>query len=364
MQEYSGARPRWQSAILVRGLRASRLLVPLCLALLGAACGGDSGTGPDTTPTPVPGTPVTGFVYYDENDDGVLDPAETVRLPGVTVAIGSRTGTSATGGRFTVDGVAAGAQPVTLRAETLPAYFVAGQPVTVTAPQSGGELAVPAALKIGTRNRPNVHLCFGDSITWGDGSTNEEGYREMFEADLKAYWGKADTINGGSPGTRSKYGEMTIGSMVSKHRPAYVLILYGTNDWNEPECRNEFPCFTIDALRSMVLQARDGGAMPVVGTIPPVNPAYTDRPYQERNDWVKRMNDLIRAMARQERAPIAEVHGDFLKQSSLPPLFNDYLHPNDTGYRVMSRSFFEAVTKPVSTASAARGFFFAPGGRP
>jgi len=30
---------------------------------------------------------------------------------------------------------------------------------------------------------------------------------------------------------------------------------------------------------------------------------------EERNDWVKRMNDLVRAMAKQEGAPVADVHG-------------------------------------------------------
>ena len=103
----------------------------------------------------------------------------------------------------------------------------------------------------------------------------------------------------------------------------------------------------------MVLQARDAGAFPVVGTIPPVNPSYADRDAEARNDWVRRMNDLVRAMARQERAPIAEIHGDFLKQSSLPPLFDDFLHPNDAGYRVIARAFFDAITKPLS-ASALR----------
>jgi lysophospholipase L1-like esterase len=51
------------------------------------------------------------------------------------------------------------------------------------------------------------------------------------------------------------------------------------------------------------------------------------------------------------------VHGDFLKQSSLPSLFNDFVHPNDTGYRVMSRSFFDAVTKPASTSGSGRASF-------
>jgi lysophospholipase L1-like esterase len=66
------------------------------------------------------------------------------------------------------------------------------------------------------------------------------------------------------------------------------------------------------------------------------------------------MNDLVRAMAREERAAVAEIHGDFLKQPSLPALFADYLHPNDTGFRVMARSFFDAITRPLSTSAARR----------
>ena len=104
----------------------------------------------------------------------------------------------------------------------------------------------------------------------------------------------------------------------------------------------------------MVLQARDAGAFPIVGTIPPVNPIYVDRDAAARNDWVSRMNDLVRAMARQERAPIAEIHGDFLKQPSLAALFEDDMHPNDVGYRVIARAFFDAITKPLSTSSSGR----------
>ena len=99
----------------------------------------------------------------------------------------------------------------------------------------------------------------------------------------------------------------------------------------------------------MVLQARDAGAFPIVGTIPPVNPSYVDRDATARNDWVSRMNDLVRAMATQERAPIAEIHGDFLKQPSLPALFEDDMHPNDLGYRadraVLLRRDHEAAVR-------------------
>jgi lysophospholipase L1-like esterase len=105
-------------------------------------------------------------------------------------------------------------------------------------------------------------------------------------------------------------------------------------------------------LRAMILDTKSAGAFPIVGTIPPVNPQYTDRSPTERNDWVRRMNDLIRPMAAAERVPVAEIHGEFMKQPSLPPLFEDFLHPNDRGYQLISQAFFRAITQPLAGASA------------
>jgi len=81
------------------------------------------------------------------------------------------------------------------------------------------------------------------------------------------------------------------------------------------------------------------------------------------------MNDLIRQMAAQEHAQIAEIHGDFLKQPSLPALFDDFLHPNDQGYALMSQSFFRAITQPLPGAAATMDdagpiLFVPPGTRP
>jgi lysophospholipase L1-like esterase len=296
---------------------------------------------------------VSGFVFYDENGNGIADPDESVRLPSVGVAVGGVAGSTTAGGRFSLPSVPNGSQAAQARPDALPAYFTPGPPLSVSVPPAG-EVAVPAVLALGGQARPNVYLAFGDSITWGQGSYDGSGYSDVLQADLRAFWGKATVIRDGAPGTKSNKGESRLGTSLSTRRPAYILILYGTNDWNDGECREEFPCYTIDALRSMVLQARDAGAFPVVGTIPPVNPSYVDKDAEARNDWVRRMNDLVRAMAKQERAAIAEVHGDFLKQPSLPPLFDDFVHPNDVGFRVIARSFFDAITKPVSASASRR----------
>jgi lysophospholipase L1-like esterase len=338
----------------------------LLLLALTTACGGDGPSSPDGggTPPPPPGSPVSGYLFYDENGNGVADSSEIVRLPSVGVAIGGQNATTATGGRFSIASVPNGAQMGQARPDTLPAYFTAAA-VNVTVPATG-DVPVPARLVIGSRNRPNVYLAFGDSITAGEGSSDDEGYVDDLAQQLKTFWGKADIPNRGEPGTRSNAGRSRLPGVLAQTRPAYALILYGTNDWNEPECRNAFPCYTIDSLRSMIQDTRSAGAFPIVGTIPPVNPQFTDRNPTERNDWVRRMNELIRPMAASERAPVAEIHGDFLKQPSLPALFYDFLHPNDQGYHLITQAFFRAITQPLAGTSAAADdagpvLFAAPG---
>jgi lysophospholipase L1-like esterase len=346
---------------------STRASVLLLLAALGTACGGGSPSSPDNggTPTPVPGSPVTGYLFYDENGNGIADSSEIVRLPSVGVAIGGQNATTATGGRFSIASVPNGAQTGQARPDTLPAYFT-GAAVNVTVPATG-DVPVPARLPIGTRNRANVYLAFGDSITDGEGSSGG-GYLGYLESQMKNFWGKADVVSDGDPGTRSNAGRARLPGSLAEIRPAYALILYGTNDWNEPACRNAFPCYTIDSLRSMIQDTKSAGAWPIVATIPPVNPQYADRNPTERNDWVRRMNDLIRPMAAAERVPVAEIYGDFMKQPSLPPLYFDFLHPNDRGYQLISQTFFRAITQPLAGAAAmaddaAPALFIPPGHR-
>jgi lysophospholipase L1-like esterase len=333
-------------------------------ASLLASCGGGSPGGPNPLPSDPPGTPVTTFVFYDENANGIADPHETIRLPGVTVQIASRTGQTAIGGRAVVANVPSGAQAATVRAESLPAYFVPGAQVSVQVP-AGAEVAVPATLAIGT-NRTNVYMAFGDSITFGEGSNDGSGYRSYLEADLRTYWGGTASVrNEGVSATRSNRGAQRIGVSLDRTRPAYSLILYGTNDWNDIECRDErFPCYTVESLRSMIREARSIQSNPILGTIIPVNPEFADRDPATRNDWVRRMNEQIRAMARTERVAVADIHAAYLRQPSLISLYRDYLHPNEQGFALMAQEFLRGITQPLSVSTAGgRPFFFSLGGR-
>jgi lysophospholipase L1-like esterase len=202
-------------------------------------------------------------------------------------------------------------------------------------------------------------MAFGDSITSGEGSSDGAGYRNRLLGKLERQFGEAFVVDQGVPGTQTDSGTQRITASLGSVRPAYTLILYGTNDWNEASCRAQFPCHLVDDLRLMVRRCKNANSLPVLATIIPANP---DRNIPERNQWVANMNDLIRPMAEQEGALLADLEERFLAAGNLPDLFSDHVHPNDQGYEVMAAGWFEAIAhgSVASVPSSGSGFFFHP----
>jgi lysophospholipase L1-like esterase len=334
-----------------------RRLSPALLALgLSAACGGGgSTTGPSTNPAAAGGNnTAVAIVYYDENANGTLDAGETVRLPNVTVQIGSATGRSeALSGRTVVTGVASGTQPVSVVASSLPPYWTpVGGSLTATIPQAAGrDIEVPVTLPIGA-NRRHVYMAFGDSLTTGDGSSNGTGYRALLEQRLSAHFGRTSlVINEGIAGGRSPAGVQRVQDALSATRPAYTLILYGTNDWNEADCKFAFPCYTITNLRTMIRTAKAASSLPVIGTLTPSNSGNDFRAPPERNDWIVSMNELIKTMAREEGAAVADLYRALVAGGEPRTLLVDHVHPNDRGYDLLATEWYRAITSAASTAS-------------
>jgi lysophospholipase L1-like esterase len=324
-------------------------LALLGLALAATACGGggSSPSGPSVAPTPVTGpNSLTGLVFYDENGNGSLDGGENVRIPGVRVSIGSQAGSTDATGHFTASSLPSGAQTVSIQTDSLPSYFQPGTLAAVTLPISAGSVVpVPVTLSIG-KNRPNTYLAFGDSITEGDGSGGSDGWTVGLEGRLRSYWsGPADVIKDGVAGTRSDDGATRLPRSLADEHPAFVLILYGTNDWNKCGALVPEACFTVTELRDMVRRAKAENTLPVVGTIIPANPLFTDRGAFERNRWIKAENELIKKMAQEEGAVVADTHTAFGDESGWASLFFDHVHPDDDGYAKITEAFFQALTR-------------------
>jgi lysophospholipase L1-like esterase len=350
----------------------ARHLIGLPLALLIASCGGkgSSVTGPGSVPTPPSGSgggpqtngnnTVTLVVFYDENSNGVIDGGEQGRVPDVEVQVGVQSGRSEKGtGRLVLTGVPSGVLSLGVQPDSLPPFYEGPGPATLRVPEdTGRDVAVPLRLHIG-QNRPAYYMAFGDSITNGDGSGDGAGYRNRLLGKLTRHFGDGVVVDQGASGTQTDFGASRISGSLGSVRPAYTLILYGTNDWNTASCRAQFPCHVVDNLRLMVRRCKNANSLPVLGTIIPADPS---RNIPERNHWVANMNDLIRPMAEQEGALLADLEEKFLAAGNLPDLFSDHVHPNDRGYEIMAAAWFEAIAHGSVTAapSSRMGFFYRP----
>ncbi len=290
--------------------------------------------------------PVAVLVFYDENGNGVLDAGEDVRLPDVEVAASGSAARTSAQGTATLS-LAAGEQRVAIAPASLPAYYAAAGATTLSVPQQS-QVLLPVTLPLGLRNRPNSYMAIGDSITLGDGSRDRQGYRAMLQGDLREHFGRADVINEGAEGSMSRAGVERVEEGLARHHPAFTLIHYGTNDWNSAQCKGPTtqPCFTVESLRAMVRLAQSQGSLPVLATIIPTNVGRDARAPEERNDWVRDVNVLIRAMAAEEGCLVADAWQAFVSASDPSRLFSDHVHPNDAGYRLMADAFFEALTTP------------------
>ncbi len=342
-------------------MRVSPSLALGCLSgtLLLTACAGAKGTPTPSGPSEpaVPTYSVTATVFYDENGNGILDPGEAVRIPGVQVLIGSGSGTSApNSGQAQVTGIQEGSFPVAVRTETVPPYFQPSPPFGVQVP-GPSSVNIPLTLPLGRGIQPNVYLGYGDSITSGDGSSDNLGYKLKLQNLLGPYLGRAEVDTWGREGTMSREGATRTHVTLTWFHPAYTLILYGTNDWNDQVCQNKGPaeCFTIDALQSIVEDVKDFGSLPVLATLTPVNPALAPN---GRNLWIDDMNNRIKALAASEQATVADLNAAFKGTGNLPALFADDIHPNDAGYQVMAQGWFKGITRARTPTSSARRFGF------
>ena len=306
----------------------------LAVSALSAACGGNSGP---SAPAPVSRS-VTFTAFLDENRNGLLDAAELIRIPGAEVSFGGVSGrTAAATGEVSLS-VFQSAQALSVASSSLPPYYKAPESSVVTPPVTG-PLNVPIGLPLAAGVRASVFLAFGDSITNGQvGVGDGQGYTGELERMLAAYFGRAYVINDGLDSSNTERGDSRILDSLAAGRPAFTLIVYGTNDWADTRC-GQPPCFTIENLRSMVRKVRAQGGFPFVGTLLMSNVGNDFRASPQRNSWIVAQNEFIRQMAIEEDVVLVDLHAAF-EQSPLDyrDLFADYIHPSAAGYKLMAEN--------------------------
>jgi lysophospholipase L1-like esterase len=91
-------------------------------------------------------------------------------------------------------------------------------------------------------------------------------------------------------------------------------------------------------------------SLPVLGTVPPVNPA---RAPESRNRWNDELNVGIKALGQQEQVLVADLNAEMKAAGNLAALFDDDVHPNDAGYQLLAQAWFKAITRGRTAAASA-----------
>ena len=175
----------------------------------------------------------------------------------------------------------------------------------------------------------DICVALGDSITRGDMATN---YTNSYVSLLSTRLGKI-IINEGVGGAYSSYGAAMIDYFLSAHNPKYITIYFGTTDAGVMD-----PDDTMSNLQYIIERAKNNGTIPGVATLGPFFDTWA-----WKNTYAIHLNQKIRELAASQGVACADLQSamDWNKNY----ISSDGLHPNDEGHRVISETFYKALTQ-------------------
>jgi lysophospholipase L1-like esterase len=199
-------------------------------------------------------------------------------------------------------------------------------------------------------------VAFGDSITegkLGDGTLlGSDSYPANLESMLKArYTTQAQSIsvkNEGCSGETAQAGGTTcppggvvrLPGVLVADNPQALLLLEGANDLSGGDPAAISPM--IDALRTMVRQAKSRGIVVFLSTLTPVRQNGTPPRGNGGFLLTAPANDQIRFLATSEGAILVDSYAGF-GSSPDPYIGPDGLHPTLAGYQKLAQIFFGAI---------------------
>jgi lysophospholipase L1-like esterase len=217
---------------------------------------------------------------------------------------------------------------------------------------------LPTGTALAEPGRPPVTIVtFGDSITAPRGTVLT--YSTILRRELPKQGLNAVVVNAGVPGNTTVSARARFQKDVLDRKPHLVVILLGANDsmvdvWKKPPATaSRVPVEqTEENLRYFVRTLREKGVQPILMNMIPMR--WTDRlrelygkpPYDPDDPMglsvmVRKYQEVIRKVAREEKVPLVDLYSAFEKYGakagqSLDDLYLDGMHPNDRGHRLIA----------------------------
>jgi len=170
-------------------------------------------------------------------------------------------------------------------------------------------------------------VCFGDSLTAGVGASKGLDYPSRL-AELTGI----EVINSGVSGNTTTDGLARLQEDVLDHQPDVVLITLGGND-----LRKRVEIGSVEAnLTAIVEEIQGAGSMVVLGGLQ--IPLYGGE-----------LSEMYESVARQTGAVL--IPNIFAGIFTDRKFMSDPIHPNDSGYEIMTGYFYEALLPYIDSGA-------------
>lgn len=213
--------------------------------------------------------------------------------------------------------------------------------------------AVPAQVYANACVDGMIVLAFGDSITYGGGSSADgpaTGYPMLLEKKLmNTYGGWFTFINDGKGGECTWNGRNRLVSDLSTMNPDALLLMEGTND----ALYDYMYRATGKNLGFMATYCTNRGMRVVMATIPPVFTTAA-RNREAQHNRIRNFNPTLRSNAAALGLPIAEIYAAITSHANWSRDLMEQVwgnHPNDAGYRVIRDTFYSIISSRLYDGS-------------
>jgi lysophospholipase L1-like esterase len=169
-----------------------------------------------------------------------------------------------------------------------------------------------------------VILSFGDSLTYGTGSSRENAYPSVLEKLIQQQLTTAKVINAGVPGEISQEGLLRLPTLIAQHRPELIILCHGGNDI----LRKLNLSNTQNNIQQMFNLAEQHNIPVVLIGVPEFGLFLNASP-------------IYQTLADDNAIPIEnDILGNILAKASLK---SDHIHPNKKGYQFLAESIFDLL---------------------
>jgi len=165
-----------------------------------------------------------------------------------------------------------------------------------------------------------VILAFGDSLTYGTGTSEEFSYPSILEG-----LAGLEVINEGVPGEVTSTGLQRLPDLLDEYQPQLLILIHGGNDILRKVSRTK----TTDNLKKMIALAKQRDIKVVMLGVPIFSILSLDSA------------EFYEQVATEEGVPInLDVLPEILSDNKLK---SDRIHPNKQGYQMMAEAVYQLL---------------------